>query len=394
VRRSIVAAAAIVLTLPVEAHSQIAGALDVGSGVGSGASESWMRESRLSPALRLFSRHGYLHADAALVERAGTLRLTQSNFDAAGVSPAFGAFRFSLDVRATQDSATDIPAWKNTATAALSAARGRGGAWLGTSIVDRSGAALVGGVWRALGSAIVSLSSGRQATTIHGFEYRERDVVTDSVWSDSGWVAIPGYRETDTVAVSRLRRWQDVEARVDWAAGRWMISAVMGGRGSADSTRAHMWGRVTTGVRINPRVAVIAGAGTTPKAMGSLVPQPARYVTLGVRLSPAAFMRAPLPAAVHPAATRFALAPVSDGVYRITMRVPSARTVEISGDFNRWTAIALREVSPNVWEVTVALQPGTHHIGVRVDGDRWTAPPGLPSVNDEFNGRVGIIVVQ
>jgi hypothetical protein len=40
------------------------------------------------------------------------------------------------------------------------------------------------------------------------------------------------------------------------------------------------------------------------------------------------------------------------------------------------------------------MTPGTHRVNVRVNGDAWTAPPGMPAVNDEFNGRVGIIVVR
>ena len=40
------------------------------------------------------------------------------------------------------------------------------------------------------------------------------------------------------------------------------------------------------------------------------------------------------------------------------------------------------------------LQPGTHRMNIRIDGDSWTAPPGLPTVNDEFSGRVGILVVR
>jgi hypothetical protein len=40
------------------------------------------------------------------------------------------------------------------------------------------------------------------------------------------------------------------------------------------------------------------------------------------------------------------------------------------------------------------MTPGTHRVNVRVNGDTWTAPPGMPTVDDEFNGRVGIIVVR
>jgi hypothetical protein len=33
-------------------------------------------------------------------------------------------------------------------------------------------------------------------------------------------------------------------------------------------------------------------------------------------------------------------------------------------------------------------------VNIRVNGDAWTAPPGTPSIEDEFNGTVGLVVVQ
>jgi len=33
-------------------------------------------------------------------------------------------------------------------------------------------------------------------------------------------------------------------------------------------------------------------------------------------------------------------------------------------------------------------------MNVRVNGDSWTAPPGLPAANDDFNGTVGLVVIR
>jgi 1,4-alpha-glucan branching enzyme len=99
-------------------------------------------------------------------------------------------------------------------------------------------------------------------------------------------------------------------------------------------------------------------------------------------------------APVRPRATAFAFMPSGNGVYRVIVRVPGARTAEISGDFNQWTAVTMHETSSGVWEASVAMTPGTHRINVRINGDRWTEPPGVPAVNDEFAGRVGIIIVR
>jgi hypothetical protein len=37
---------------------------------------------------------------------------------------------------------------------------------------------------------------------------------------------------------------------------------------------------------------------------------------------------------------------------------------------------------------------GTYRLNVRVDGGEWVAPPGLLDVEDEFGGRVGLLVLS
>jgi len=68
--------------------------------------------------------------------------------------------------------------------------------------------------------------------------------------------------------------------------------------------------------------------------------------------------------------------------------------VELSGDFNGWKAVALHESQPGLWETTLTLAPGTHRLNMRVNGDRWVAPPGLATTDDDFNGTVGLLVVN
>jgi len=50
-------------------------------------------------------------------------------------------------------------------------------------------------------------------------------------------------------------------------------------------------------------------------------------------------------------------------------------------------------VRPNVWETVLDLRAGAHRVNLRVNGDSWVAPPGLPTADDDFNGTVGLIVV-
>jgi hypothetical protein len=175
--------------------------------------------------------------------------------------------------------------------------------------------------------------------------------------------------------------------------GRLTLSAAMSGRAAVDSIPAMLWGRVGATMRVNSRLSLMSGAGTLPLP-GPATARASRFATLGVRLSPAALLRPPLPHGVRTSATAFAISPAASGGYTVTVRAPSARTVELSGDFTNWTPVALRETAPNVWQVTIPMTPGTHRVNLRVDGDSWAAPPGLPAVNDEFNGRVGLLVIR
>jgi hypothetical protein len=167
----------------------------------------------------------------------------------------------------------------------------------------------------------------------------------------------------------------------------------MSGRAAVDSTPAMVWGRLGATLRINSRMSLTAGVGTLPLP-GPATTRASRFAAVGIRLSPAALLRPTLPHGVRASATAFSVAPAASGGYTVTVRAPSARTVELSGDFTNWTPVALRETSPNVWQVTIPMTPGTHRVNLRVDGDSWTAPPGLPAVHDEFNGRVGLLVIR
>jgi 1,4-alpha-glucan branching enzyme len=133
---------------------------------------------------------------------------------------------------------------------------------------------------------------------------------------------------------------------------------------------------------------VIAGLGQ--RAI-SVREQASRYLTLGVRIAPGA-RAATQPAAIRPVAASLETERVADGV-RFRIRVPSARVVELAGDFNAWTAVRLRLTNSGVWETIIPLAAGSQRMSIRVDGGTWRAPPGTAEVDDDFDGSVGIVVV-
>jgi hypothetical protein len=379
-------------------HGQFAGAFDVGSGIGKSTDNVWLRESQFAPMLRAASRHGYLMFDGALVERGGSVSLRRSSLDAAISTQPFGIFRLTSAGKYTRD--LSAPAsFRSSASVsgALSVKVGRGGVWTGAARGSGSFLQLHAGVWRVFNDAIITLSSqshfmrsGGRPSTIQVVTF------TDSVYSDSlgGWSYFESQRiYGDSGSASRLARFSDLEARVDWAVGRIMLMAAVSGRGPVDSTPAMAWGRMHAAIRVKSGVSLVAGVGTQPIA-SSVKARSSRFASLGVRLSPVELLRSPQPAAVRPSATGFTIRPAAPGTYTVTFRVPHARTVELSGDFNHWSPIALRQAAPNLWEASIALARGTHRISVRVDGDSWTAVPGLAAVDDEFSGRVSLLVIR
>jgi hypothetical protein len=68
--------------------------------------------------------------------------------------------------------------------------------------------------------------------------------------------------------------------------------------------------------------------------------------------------------------------------------------VEIMGEFSDWQPLPLAAAAPGLWTLTLQLAPGVYRFNVRVDGGDWFVPPGVPAVDDDFSGRVGVIVVR
>lgn len=407
------------------AAGQVAGGLDLGGGVARVGAGGWQRESQLSPMLRVSSRFGFVALETSVIERAGLFSFQRSKLEAAVSPPATGMFRLNFAGHLARHSPElDQRDQALSLTSTLSSRFGPTGFWLGTGYNARvSGDTsvepvhLTAGGWRSVGGAMFTLSTRTHQARLGGRASTTREEVIDSVFvgdSLGGGRYVPVWGTFgDSGSASRLRSWSDVEFRADWSVGRVMLVAAVSGRPAIDSIPGIMWGRIAGVFRITRRISLAgsigrlptqfkgglgaAGSGndlTTRDLLNDSRMHTSRFATLGLRLAPMSVAREPLPSPVRPAANSFAVRRVQTGEYRIVIRVPSARSVELSGDFNNWKPVALQETAPNVWEGTFSLAPGTYRMNVRVDGDSWTAPHGVPSVEDEFNGRVGLVVIR
>lgn len=382
------------------AHGQLQSAAGIGAVMQRQSAGGWQSSTRIEPALRVDNPWLQLNGDAAFIADSRGSRLERGGLQTIAESPAWRGLRASsaLGYERLGVSSGYSPD-RSAGSIALSYARGSRGAWLGLES-ERSfgargfdGAAMIRpGAWQQLGSALLTVSSGehrtREATTALVRVFG-RPIVPDTLTSS---FTTPDTGRMELQTVSRVRRWSELEARLTWTVGRAVLDGRLSMQPAADSARSLLWGSATATVGLAHRLSLVGSFGTRPERSW-LGMQGARFATLGVRLSPSTLARPAAPPHVQPAAARFTLRRAEGGGFVIALRVPSARSVEISGDFNQWVPIALREVSPDVWETTVALAPGSYHVNVRVNGASWTAPPGLASTTDDFNGTVGLLVV-
>jgi hypothetical protein len=199
-------------------------------------------------------------------------------------------------------------------------------------------------------------------------------------------------------------RYADWESALQLSSGALELVASSGLRrwsrpSGASST---LWGMASATYWIGSHIALVASGGTYPADYAQGLPQ-GTYASFGLRLAtgrPSA-ARGPSPEAhlpVHHLSQRpvrtFRVQRVSAETVRLMLTAPSAARVEIMGDFTGWTPVELTRARADQWVVSLTIPAGGHRMNVRVDGETWGVPPGVPSLSDEFSGVVGILVVE
>jgi len=370
-RRLIAAIAlALSLTAPRLLHAQQRGSLDIG--YVSIAYDSTTRASgvTLAPALRLARSTATLGAD-------GTLSL----FDAGGWSaqgtlmgsaftPSFHMLRGEI-AGAASGSAFEgsVSTSQLLGQARLHLLGARQGAWL----------AVGGGQgWDGLQSRAIGLAG------VGAWVRRGRSALAASV--------------TPT-AVGDLH-YTDATVSLSWTAPTLELAGSLTARSGGDVVRGGAWANANATFWLSRHVAFVAGWGNFAPDPGQALPG-GRYITMSFRLGtrpvrhPEIRIAPPKHAPARPGVARdFEVRPRSDGQCVIRVRVARATRVEVMGDFSDWRAVSLVHVSRDEWETAMPVAPGTHHFDVRVDGGEWDVPAETPSMNDDFNGRVGVFLVR
>jgi hypothetical protein len=145
------------------------------------------------------------------------------------------------------------------------------------------------------------------------------------------------------------------------------------------------WGMADASVWVAPHVAIVGGVGRSLADVVRGVPR-ITYASVALRLSvqpryvptpPRTNLRGP-----HLTATR----------EYIEIRVDSATTVEVMGDFTSWSPVALRGAG-TVWRLERSLSPGLHRLAIRIDGGEWSTPVNLPSTTDDLGAVVALVTI-
>jgi hypothetical protein len=192
----------------------------------------------------------------------------------------------------------------------------------------------------------------------------------------------------------------DTQGDLQWTHGAVTYNATLGLR-IGQALRGHFgWVEMSTTFPVRKGLLATASAGTYPTDLLQALPG-GRYASITMRvptghppaLSPS-LIGEPPELATGGTLLTIATADVTKQTRVLRIRTAGATRVEVMGDFTDWLPITLLRSPTGVWETTVALPPGLHRLNVRMDGGEWIVPTNVARVTDEFNGVVGVIVVQ
>jgi hypothetical protein len=250
------------------------------------------------------------------------------------------------------------------------------GGWVGTTL----GRASFGGGGRPV--AVVAMGVWLLRSNVTMFASLDRSFVGDTAY-------------TDLRSSARLQR------------GGVSLEGSVGARMLSRGAGRGVYGEGSATVTLGRRTAVVLSAGRYPTDVvsGSIA---GRYVSAALRLGaigirrPAVRARPVIPHASNgsngsstAADARLEIDAGPDNVVRLTLYAPGAVSVEISGDFTDWRAVALSRnpTREGAWEATFRIPRGTHRINVRRDGGAWLAPAGTTRSADDFDGEVGVFLL-
>ena len=380
------------LASPMATRAQaLSSSLDVGIASGNAFAGPSPSALLLQPAIR------WDHPNTSVSAQASWLASPTAHMDGdASVSgryysPALHDFRLELGAAAQRTAGPDVirPSNALQGDVNLSYAFGDGGVWLGAAHRASSIDSLPGqmqtfsaGSWRRLGNAVFTASF---TTNTSGGSSDAFGTIDPSN---------PGSGIGDTLSRNGsvpARHYSDFESSVYWSHGPLALDGLIGTRVSTSYGQRTTWGHAQASWALGEQFALVATGGSraSEPAIGRLG---GNFFSFGVRLASASWIAHALHPGARSTASNFGVR--ADGPTRIIyVHAPAARTIELMADFTDWQPVAMRHAANDEWQVAMQIAPGTHRVNIRVDGGQWSAPPGASTLQDEFNGVVGLVVI-
>lgn len=179
----------------------------------------------------------------------------------------------------------------------------------------------------------------------------------------------------------------DLTGGVTWQRGTILVGGTVGVRTGDLDDDPWVQGRVEWTAAGFARIE--AAAGRYPRDLTGFTD--GVFVQAGVRLVAGARPQAPVRVGEAPRPVRATLLSGSTVRVSVTYTEP-VQELAIAGDFSGWEPVPMRRVGPGVWTVELDLGIGVHRYSLIADGT-WTLPRGVAEVDDEFGGKVGVLVV-
>jgi hypothetical protein len=266
----------------------------------------------------------------------------------------------------------------------------------------RTGSAIAAGRLHLDGNRIGAWLGAGGGATSDGLKWRGVRQGEAGAWVENGPAALT--LTAQPTAVDDSIRYTDLAAELSWRGSVLELGAVAVTRAGSHlpsfENNANAWASVNAAAWLLPRVALLASAGTYPVDYTQGFPG-GRFVSAGIRIAltprqrlgetaPKATIE-PIPAATGIIDLR--LDGAAGHSQTLRMRAPSARSMEVSGDFTAWQPRAMTRGADGWFSLDTPLAPGTYQMNVRLDGGKWLPPPSLTTVQDEFGGSAGVLVI-
>ena len=148
------------------------------------------------------------------------------------------------------------------------------------------------------------------------------------------------------------------------------------------------WAGASASIWVSDHVALVLTGGRYSADLLQGLPG-GSFLSIGLKLTPRRVRPIPISA---PAPIVYSREDARAG--SIGFRVEGAEAVEVAGDWNGWVPEPLSRDASGRWVMPSTVGPGVYRFNLRVDGERWVVPEEVPSIEDGFGGRVGLLIVS